>query len=560
MRPKRTHDVTPNDNLDRAAFLLAFLLGAVGSLLLKALGAHPFIPAGFAAFILGLYAFVAWAGGRMKIEPETIGDNCYYLGFLFTLASLAYTLYQVADPSLNVGRPINITEVISGFGLALSSTIFGVFLRVWMMQLRPDFVAKDREVRAEINRSFGDFKKSMSGMLSQSKAYATESIQVAAERDARIRGSTEQFLEDHRESLEKNADALSAHMKEAFSEAALAAAKQITAGINEIQRDQQHQINEAINELQAIRNRIRELEAETVRDIQVRRRDFAAELDETRKLLNAQRAAKDREARAEINQAFGDFKNAMSGMLSQMKAYAAESVQVAAERDARIRGSTEQFLEDHRESLAENASKLSDHMKKAFSEAGQKSVAHIMAAVAKSQKDQEDQLTLAINELQALRICLQEQEAAPIGDIRVLEDNRKSLEENSEFLSIRMTEAFSKAARQAANDFSLALREYLKAQQIEVTGEFNERLWSRKEKAVEADQHPRAKVAAESSDSGSPSVPSVARTMRPRQQVDAGFDGANAAVKAKAANDIADRPTDESEDASDAFKQMPWTT
>ena len=556
MRPKRTHDVTPNDNLDRAAFLLAFLFGAVGSLLLKALGAHPFIPAGFAAFILGLYAFVAWAGGRVKIEPETIGDNCYYLGFLFTLASLAYTLYQVADPSLNVGRPVNITEVISGFGLALSSTIFGVFLRVWMMQLRPDFVAKDREVRAEINRSFGDFKKNMSGMLSQSKAYATESIQVAAERDARIRGSTEQFLEDHRKSLEKNADALSAHMKEAFSEAALAAAKQITAGINEIQKDQQDQIKEAINELQAIRNRIRELEADTVRDIQARRRDCAAELDETRKLLNDQRAAKDREVRAEINQAFGDFKNAMSGMLSQMKAYAAESVQVAAERDARIRGSTEQFLEDHRKSLAENANNLSNHMKEAFSEAGQKSVAHIMATVAKSQKDQQDQLTLAINELQALRICLQEQEAGPIGDIRVLENNRKSLEENAEFLSLRITEAFSKAARQAANDFSLALCETLKAQQVELKGEFHEGLRSHMENASETDQQ----VTAKSGDSGNFLVSSVAGAIQRRQQVNAELDGTSAALKETTENNIADHLADESEDDSDAFKQMPWTS
>lgn len=159
MASRRAHDVAPRENLDRLAFLVAFLLGVTGILLLKIPGVHPFLTAGYAALILVLYAVAAWLGGRVKIEPEIIGDNCYYLGFLLTLASLSHTLYQMSDPTVNGGRPVDIPEVISGFGVALSSTILGVFLRVFMMHLRPDFVAKEREVRADINRAFMDFRK-----------------------------------------------------------------------------------------------------------------------------------------------------------------------------------------------------------------------------------------------------------------------------------------------------------------------------------------------------------------------------------------------------------------
>ena len=347
MRPKRTHDVMPFDTLDRAAFVLAFLLGAGGSVLLKALGVHPFIPAAYAAIILGLYAFIAWAGGRVKIEPETIGDNCYYLGFLFTLAALAFTLFQVADPSINGGARVDIPEVISGFGLALSSTIVGVFLRVFLMQLRPDFVAKDREVRAEVNRAFGDFKKGMAAMLSQMKSYSVESIQFASERDERIRKSTEQFLEDHQKALQKSADALSIHMKEAFSDAAQEAAKQIMSAVGESQRAHQEQLKEVIDDLQAIKKRLQEQELETVEEIRDRRKAFAFELAQTEKIFAAQM-----ETVSELR------KNTLR-MLSEIEACTAESGKFSSGKDERRRNASEQFLKDNRKLLKENADFLS---------------------------------------------------------------------------------------------------------------------------------------------------------------------------------------------------------
>ena len=350
MRPKRTHDVTPFDNLDRAAFLVAFFLGAGGSVLLKAFGVHPFIPAAYAAIILGLYAFIAWAGGRVKIEPETIGDNCYYLGFLFTLAALAYTLFQVADPATSGGRRIDIPEVISGFGLALSSTIVGVFLRVYLMQLRPDFVAKDREVRAEINRAFGDFKRGMAGMLSQMKSYAVESVQFASERDERIRNSTEQFLEDHHKALQKSADALSIHMKEAFSDVAQTAAKQVMSAVGESQKAHQEELKEVIKDLQEIKKRLLEQELETASEIQNRRKIIASELAQTEQIFAAQ---------MEI---ISEFKKNTLRMMAEIEAYATDSSKSVSEKDERNRKASEQFLEDNRKLLKENADFLSNHM------------------------------------------------------------------------------------------------------------------------------------------------------------------------------------------------------
>ncbi|MVO18371.1 MotA/TolQ/ExbB proton channel family protein [Parasedimentitalea huanghaiensis] len=282
-KPSRIHSVAPKVTLDRAAFVLAFLFGVFGGVLIKFWGAHPFFAASYSAAILIFYAFVSWAGGRVKIEPETIGDNCYYLGFLFTLASLSYTLYQMAEP----GGGVDTAQVISGFGVALSSTIMGVFLRVFMMQSRSDFVAKDREVRADVNKSFGDFKKNMSGILAQMKAFSTESIQYAAERDERLRTSTEDFIKDYHSDLSKASESLSKAMEKTFSEAATKAVEEISTSVRESNKKSQEALTELVGSIQQLKTELQEQEAQSFEEIQSRRKRTIKELEEAEKRLKA---------------------------------------------------------------------------------------------------------------------------------------------------------------------------------------------------------------------------------------------------------------------------------
>jgi hypothetical protein len=124
---RRMHAVFPREVLDKAALIAAFAIGAGGTLVLKLEGIEPaWLGAIFAAVVLVAYATVTWMLGRLEIEPEAIGDNCYYLGFLFTLTSLAVTLYQLSQSE----GEIVMREVIAGFGIALGSTIVGVLQRL----------------------------------------------------------------------------------------------------------------------------------------------------------------------------------------------------------------------------------------------------------------------------------------------------------------------------------------------------------------------------------------------------------------------------------------------
>ena len=121
----RLYESSTSEGTDRIALGAAFLLGAGGSIALKVTDLHPGLVALWSAAVLFGYVLAIWRVGNLRIEPETTGDNCYYPGFVFTLTSLAVTLYQMSGAA--VGQD-TLRDVISGFGIALSSTIVGIVL------------------------------------------------------------------------------------------------------------------------------------------------------------------------------------------------------------------------------------------------------------------------------------------------------------------------------------------------------------------------------------------------------------------------------------------------
>ncbi len=199
-RIKRIYDISPRDAADKWALGLAFFLGAGGAFALKHLGAPPLLVMFWSASILLAYVAVAWLLKRLQIEAETIGDNCYYLGFVFTLASLAGTLHLLGWTE---GKADAIRDVISGFGVALTSTILGIVLRVLLIRMRPDIVARDREARRELHFAVRDFRVNLSASLTDLKHFSVETVQVLSEQREEIRAATRETIKALTASIEE---------------------------------------------------------------------------------------------------------------------------------------------------------------------------------------------------------------------------------------------------------------------------------------------------------------------------------------------------------------------
>ena len=115
----------------RIGFIVAFLVGSIGTISLKENG----VPAVYsiALFFFVVLAYIIYCSHSAGlIRPEILGDNIYYLGFLLTLSSLSYTLYKFSSADNEID------QIIENFGIALSSTLIGVIGRVYFNQSHDD--------------------------------------------------------------------------------------------------------------------------------------------------------------------------------------------------------------------------------------------------------------------------------------------------------------------------------------------------------------------------------------------------------------------------------------
>ncbi len=200
----------------------------------------------WAALVLVIYAFVARKVRGRAIEPETTGDNCYYLGFLFTLVSLAITLVQLGSASAGASRDI-LEDIISGFGIALASTIVGIMLRVLFFQQRADLVARQGELSQELQKAARKFRAQLSASTADMKKFSVESVQLAQERNRRILDASDRLITDRLtafDKLQSAADEANRRQLESINESAELLKSAIEGSIN---RSMEHLSSEIAN-------------------------------------------------------------------------------------------------------------------------------------------------------------------------------------------------------------------------------------------------------------------------------------------------------------------------
>lgn len=272
MARNQIHAVQPNQAADQAILVLAFLVGALGGVALKIFGAPVLATALFPVGVLALYVMACMASRRLAIEPETVGDNCYYLGFLFTLASLATTLYQIRGLEAQTGTASHlIPSVISGFGVALTSTICGVFFRILLMQMRPDIVARDREARRDLAQGARELRLAVAEASRELKSISVEMAQHAAERNARISEITDEHMRQANELVQKQNDQFDRTFNEFSRRLSDELAQALSAGISVALT----KLSESANEIAASLQGISGAHAESIGVVREANRDIA---------------------------------------------------------------------------------------------------------------------------------------------------------------------------------------------------------------------------------------------------------------------------------------------
>jgi methyl-accepting chemotaxis protein len=99
------------------------------------------------------YIFIGYNYREREISEEKFADSCYYLGFIFTIVSIIFSLLDIP----NIGN--DMTNIAVRFGAAMASTVFGLFVRVVLVSFRPnaeDALRSVEDVVVEASRKLTD--------------------------------------------------------------------------------------------------------------------------------------------------------------------------------------------------------------------------------------------------------------------------------------------------------------------------------------------------------------------------------------------------------------------
>jgi hypothetical protein len=152
-----------------------------------------YVTGGAVVLILLYFAVVAWFP-VLKIREDQLGDNCYYLGFLYTLASLSWALFRftivvdapepidgAASDGIGSQSTQEITDIVANFGIALASTIVGILLRVIINQARKDVLETERDARMLLTEAMVNMRVQLDDAVIAMKAFCDQTRQITAD-------------------------------------------------------------------------------------------------------------------------------------------------------------------------------------------------------------------------------------------------------------------------------------------------------------------------------------------------------------------------------------------
>jgi hypothetical protein len=161
--------------LDRGVLFL-FLIGGSAAIVGLKLSPLPiYFRIGIPITLIVAYALLTVSRTRFRLRYDQAGDNCYYMGFIFTLVSLGVALYEIrpgaSAQEFGVG-------VVRDFGLALSTTIAGIICRVSLTQLRED----PHDIEEATRRELIEYSRALSGQMQASVSMLAEVRQTTEDR------------------------------------------------------------------------------------------------------------------------------------------------------------------------------------------------------------------------------------------------------------------------------------------------------------------------------------------------------------------------------------------
>lgn len=208
---RRNYRISAIDIPDQILFFLLFGIGSAAIWALKLLYFNQFIVTIVPVGLMAFYAVLAFVTKRYRIREDKVGDNLYYLGFLYTLVSLSHALWAFNPDGSGA------IDIITNFGIAIFTTIIGLAGRVFFNQMREDPLEYEREARQSLAQATNELRAQLADICIEMSNFKRKTLQIMEEGVTDISNSTRSTLAENVERFATTSNEVIEKIRAAFS-------------------------------------------------------------------------------------------------------------------------------------------------------------------------------------------------------------------------------------------------------------------------------------------------------------------------------------------------------
>ena len=306
----------------------------------------------FPIALMTLYAIIASLPGfRLRIDQT--GDNLYYLGFIYTLCSLSVALWTVAQGAEAI-------EILHAFGIAITSTLYGITLRVFFNQMRVDPHDVERASRLELSEATNRVRRELDDTIIQLEDFRRSAVQAMSEGFEETQRAVDKITQRILSSYDEIADDGSKAVKQAANE--------LTAAVDKVNS----QVQKLGGQMETI-TVAHAAFADTSKDVRFALEAISTmqrEAAETDRLLRTELSLLAKELKENLQSQRADAENSLVG-IRKLSDLLREYNEISRESQKRTRTGLEQLLSEVAHSTRKQTTELSKLLEELTASAGE---------------------------------------------------------------------------------------------------------------------------------------------------------------------------------------------
>lgn len=194
-------------------FLLALVLKLTSSFLGWMLGSPWLLGLAIPLLVMTAYIVLGHFRRDNDVTDDKFADTCYYLGFIFTITSIVFCLFDLP----NIGTRIQ--DIAVRFGAAMVSTVFGLGVRVYLVSFKKDVADAINDAEDAILDATRRFTEQLNIAVERLQDFESKVDTAAKASVERVNMQVENLSKNHAEKLTTFFTELVAQNQTAFTEA-----------------------------------------------------------------------------------------------------------------------------------------------------------------------------------------------------------------------------------------------------------------------------------------------------------------------------------------------------